>query len=485
MRQERLETLMGKVEAYVDEVWPQVVDDIARLVAIRSVEDLGAAAPGVPWGPANREALTCALEIAEKLGLAPCDCEGYIGYADLPGATPTQVATIAHSDVVPEGGGWDTDPFTLTRREGYLLGRGVMDDKGPLVLSLYAAHFFVREVRRTGTPLPYTLRCIIGNDEETTMGDLIWYLEHVGEPDFCFTPDADFPMVNGEKGLYGGAFQSGEVLGDPGSVIVSIEGGTVSNAIPSAAEAVVRTDASALPAAERIEVAAAGEGLVRIAAQGVGGHASMPEGTVNAIGVLVSYLLEQGLCSPDERSFLELQRDLCAVADGSGMGISCADDIFGQLTCVGGVVRTEGRRIVQTVDVRYPTATTGTALTEAFAERARAHGADFSCMRAEEPVYHDPSAPEFAALLDAYRLYYPDRPSDPFVIGGGTYAHHLSNACAFGVFDGRVPLPDWVGMEHGPNEGIAEQDLRQGLKIYIVGIAMLMELDHLGQSEGA
>ena len=35
----------------------------------------------------------------------------------------------------------------------------------------------------------------------------------------------------------------------------------------------------------------------------------------------------------------------------------------------------------------------------------------------------------------------------------------------------------WVGMEHGPDEGVSEADLKRALKIYIVTIARLMELD--------
>lgn len=29
--------------------------------------------------------------------------------------------------------GWDTDPFTLTGKNGYLYGRGATDDKGPVM----------------------------------------------------------------------------------------------------------------------------------------------------------------------------------------------------------------------------------------------------------------------------------------------------------------------------------------------------------------
>ena len=146
------------------------------------MEDLSHATQKNPWGPASHEALRRALSIASRLGLDAHDCEGYLGYADVTGSSEDYLATIAHCDVVPEGLGWTVEPFDVTHKDAYLVGRGVLDDKGPLVLSLYAAHFFAREVERTGRRLPLTLRAIIGSEEETGMGDVSYYLDHYPSP---------------------------------------------------------------------------------------------------------------------------------------------------------------------------------------------------------------------------------------------------------------------------------------------------------------
>ena len=39
----------------------------------------------------------------------------------------------SHMDTVPVGGGWTSDPFRLTERDGKLFGRGACDAKGPIV----------------------------------------------------------------------------------------------------------------------------------------------------------------------------------------------------------------------------------------------------------------------------------------------------------------------------------------------------------------
>ena len=56
------------VTEYVDEVWEDVVADIEQLVNYPSVAVAADAEPGAPFGRPVRDALDCALGIAQKLG---------------------------------------------------------------------------------------------------------------------------------------------------------------------------------------------------------------------------------------------------------------------------------------------------------------------------------------------------------------------------------------------------------------------------------
>lgn len=466
--------LKQDVDTFVDEVWEDVIEDIRTLVKIESVEDLEHAEPGKPWGSASNEALVAAEKIAARLGLAVTDLDGYIGYADLAGESDGYIATIAHTDIVPLGLGWTFPALDVTRKDGYLIGRGVLDDKGPFVLSLYAAHFFARMVEACGKKLPYTLRCIIGNAEETSMGDVKHYLEHCPEPLFCFSPDADFPLICGEKGVYQGEFRTVDAVA--GGKLVELDGGTVANAIPGLACAVVRADAAALPAADNITVEPAGDGLARVSAHGKGGHASLPAGTVNAIGLLARYLLANGLVDDASRAFVELEVALTEDTCGSHTGIAAHDEKFGPLTCIAGTVRTVDGHFVQTVDSRYPTTTTGEAITERMGQIAASHGCGYRKLEDKVPFYIDPKCDQISCLLDTYSEY-TGKKAEAFCIGGGTYARKFRRACAFGPHENNADEPEWVGMEHGPDEGVSEADLKRALKIYIMSIARLMELD--------
>ena len=73
-----------------------------------------------------------------------------------------------------------------------------------MIVTLYALKF----LKEQGYQLRYPIRAIVGDNEETHMNDVKYYLENYPAPVFCFTPDAEFPVCNGEKGHFGGKIVS-------------------------------------------------------------------------------------------------------------------------------------------------------------------------------------------------------------------------------------------------------------------------------------
>ncbi len=470
--------VMESVEKYVDEVWEDVVSDISALVAHPSVADATAAKPGAPFGDAVRDALDCGLAIAERLGYETGDDEGYVGFADIPGERPGQLATIAHVDVVPAGPGWSTDPYTMERRDGWLLGRGVIDDKGPAVLSLYAGAYLLH----AGITPRYTFRALIGCDEEAGMTDVHHYLKGHEQPLFLFTPDAEFPVCNAEKGCFGGTFTSAPI---EDGAIVSWSGAEATNAIPSESVCVLAASRAALPApqahSDRISLEDAGEGRTRVFAQGIGGHASLPEGTLNAIALVVGYLREVAEACPDlfdpaELSFLDLLSVVHDGTAGEGLGIEAESEAFGPLTCNAGTIEVADGRIVQTIDVRFPDTIACDEMSMICRAHASRYGAEFAPGRSKEPFSVSADSPAVQALLNTYREV-TGKPAEPFSMGGGTYARNFASAVSFGPEDNGLELPTWAGSMHGPNEAANEALLRDALKMYILAILRLNELE--------
>ena len=175
------QALNQKIDAFIAANKEQWLKDIEALVSINSVESTPA--EGAPFGQGARAALDKTLELAAGMGFATRNCENYIGYAELPGADAEKyLATICHVDVVPEGNGWTGDPFQMEVRDGWLIGRGVADDKGPMITILYALKF----LKEQGYSLKYPIRALVGDNEETSMADVKYYLKHYPAPVFCF-----------------------------------------------------------------------------------------------------------------------------------------------------------------------------------------------------------------------------------------------------------------------------------------------------------
>lgn len=469
-------TVLNLAQDYLAAHWEDMVADIEDLVRIPSFKEADKAdeSAGRPWGPGPAAALEAGLSLAHGFGFRAVNLDGRIGYADLEGESRTQIGIIGHMDVVPAGPGWTVPPFELTRKDGYLLGRGVIDDKGPSVVALHAVRFLKEHAPDLfgSDELPYTVRFIFGADEECGMGDVPYYRAVQPDPAFLFTPDAEFPVCHGEKGHFDATLVSAKLDG----CITSFDGGVASNAVPGLAECVIRASADSVPSTNQVSVEGAGKGLLRLKAVGKSAHASLPEGGVNAIGLIVEHLLEFAPLSDAERSFLELESRL--LADTTGASVDCAaqDDDFGALTLVGGVVSFEDGCLFQSIDIRYPTSISAKELEERLARVAATVDACVKDVSYQEPFLVDASSPEIQALLSAY-CDVTGKSAQAFTMGGGTYAREFTHAASFGPEFPHQQNPTWVGGMHGPDEGVSEETLKQAFVIYCVALARLMALE--------
>lgn len=90
------------------------------------------------------------------------------------------VLLLAHMDVVGvERDKWSADPFGGETRDGYIYGRGAIDDKGMLATNLMTMLLLARELKRTGRRLQRDVVFVATSDEEAG-GDwgIGWLLAH-------------------------------------------------------------------------------------------------------------------------------------------------------------------------------------------------------------------------------------------------------------------------------------------------------------------
>ena len=458
--------LLQQIDEFIAQNEKNILRDLAELISHKSVK--GPAEDGAPYGRGPRNALDCILAQAQRLGFAVNDGDGYVGWAELPGQKKDYLGVISHVDVVPEGEGWIADPYTMTEKDGWLIARGVCDNKGAAILSLYAAYFIAQH----DIPLRYGLRVMFGCDEESCMHDVPYYLEHNPEPLFCFTPDVDFPVSIGEKGIHSnGGFYSAPVFKN----ISEFSGGNASNSIPGNASCVVNVRGKDFKPMKGITVSEREDGTYLVEAQGIGGHAAHPDGKLNAIGILVDFLLENDVCDAEERKFLELMHKIHVSGYGEGLGIACEGKLLGRLTSIGGIISQDGGVLRQDMNIRFPECISGAEITAALSKIAAEHDASFEPVEVLEPFYISPDYTPIQTLARAYSDI-SGHDGKPYTLFGGTYARRFKNAVGFGPGDDFTQRPSYLASDHAPNESSYFPTLKEALKIFIVALIRLEEL---------
>ena len=178
-----------------DELFPQLVETLQKIVAIPSKE--GEPENDAPFGEAVACALKETLKTAESLGFQTAYGSGHVGYAQL-GDQLDYVAALGHLDVVPEGKGWIHDPYggVIDEADNRMYGRGVLDNKGPILSCLFA----MKAISMSELPQKHAIRILFGTNEETGFHDIPVYLETEQPPVAGFTPDCKYPVVYGERG---------------------------------------------------------------------------------------------------------------------------------------------------------------------------------------------------------------------------------------------------------------------------------------------
>lgn len=179
----------SSINEYIDNSKDEILDDISKLVRIKSFTDNIKEV---------RDALNCALELAEGMGFKTMKTTtNDVGIVEM-GQGDECIGILVHVDVVGLGDieKWETDPFECVVKNGYVWGRGTIDDKGPVIMSLYA----MKAIKEMGIELNKRIWLIIGTSEEGVWTDMENFKKEFQVPNYGFSPDGEFPIYNIEKG---------------------------------------------------------------------------------------------------------------------------------------------------------------------------------------------------------------------------------------------------------------------------------------------
>ena len=421
---------------------------------IRTPSVKGTAEPGAPFGRDVRKMLDRAIADAKSLNFAVRDFDGYACDITL-GEAEERIAVLGHLDVVPVGDGWTKPPFDAVIENGRMYGRGTNDDKGPSLAALFA----MRAVRDAGIPLKKSIRMILGCDEESGWEDMEYYGTHERIPDVGFSPDANFPLINTEKGML--VLEVRAPASRTGLKVLEMATGDRINVIPGECHALVEGGEELVRRTEEYarktglpysaEITAKG---VLLSAEGIPGHSAYPEGRRNAIGMMLLLLRELGAEGP----VATLAQAVGMESDGKSLGCACRDEVSEGLTCNMGILRLENGAWFGTLDMRCPVA----ADQEKLKAEAVAHLTGLNVtVQTQKPPHHVPADSELVtALLAAYEEE-TGLEGKPLSTGGGTYAKVLKQGVAFGAL-----FPDEEDLAHQADEYEDIDRLMLAMKIY-------------------
>ncbi|UPA10720.1 Sapep family Mn(2+)-dependent dipeptidase [Borrelia parkeri] len=426
---------------------------LGELVKFNSVN--ASALKNRPFGEQIDLCLDKVLEIAKDIGFKVYrDRDGYYGFADI-GQGDELIGILAHIDIVDAGNvsNWHSNPFKLDFRDGKIYARGVLDDKGPLMAVLYAFKLLVLE----GIFFNKRFRVIFGTDEEVAWRCIEQYKIKEEIPDFAFTPDGDFPVVNAEKGLL-----QFDVISDE-KFFMDFEIGTGYNVIPDECFFELgnfnKDDF-------RILLDSFG-GKIRykffennVLIHGISAHASLPELGVNIAPYALKIIKSLGV----QADFINFFEDkISFTINGEKLfGKVLEDSKSGQLTlCLTKVKLSKTSNQILSFDMRYPVICRREELVDLIKRTLNLYSLNYHEVSFLDPLYVDSDSKFIESLIEVYKAFTGESNVTPIAIGGATYSRALKNCVAFGpLFKGSD------NTAHKTNEYIDESELMNLVLIY-------------------
>lgn len=443
-----------------------IISDTQKLIRIESIE--ADKRPLMPFGEKVNDALITTLDIGKRLGFNTKNIDGYMGYIEWgseKGSGEEIVGVLGHIDVVPEGDGWHHEPYGGEICDGKIYGRGALDDKGPIIASIYA----MNALKVSGFKPSKRIRILIGTNEESGCGEIGYYLEREEAVTTGFTPDGYFPVIFAEKGIM--IFNiTKELKKSEGASLFYIKGGHRPNMVPDYCEAGIKVcdkeaimrKADAFSKSNNCEIKyeVDADNLI-IKSYGISAHGSTPEYGKNAVMQLIKFLQWIEICSGElGEAIAFLSNTIGMETKGETFEVALHDDVSGDLSLNVGTIDMNENMITLSINIRYPVTFKMEDVLQRFNKKIGNTGFEVKGLLNQNPLYYPKDHELIRTLLGVYESIMNEK-AEPLAIGGGTYAKEMPGIVAFGpIFPGK---PD---LDHKADEYIEIEDLMKISNIY-------------------
>ncbi|MFJ7697419.1 dipeptidase PepV [Lysinibacillus fusiformis] len=453
----------------------ELVQELQELVQINSILDEDTKTTEIPFGNGPLQALEWLLAKGQKEGLLTKNVDNYAGHIEM-GEGEELLGILCHVDVVPIGdeADWTYPPFSGTVADGKLYARGAIDDKGPTV----AAWMAMKLVKDAGIQLDKRVRMIVGTDEETGFRCVDHYFKQEEMPSIGFAPDADFPLINAEKGIAELVFSHNKVGDATKEQLLLFNAGKRPNMVPDLAEAKVQHASAQFEQNFQTFLSKNqldGSLLMEdsryiITIKGKAAHAMEPEKGVNAAVYLAAFL-QQELTTETSKQFVDFIADVFYQDHyGHQLELQFEDAMSGHTTLNPGIVSydvSKGGSLVISMrySVSYP-------FDEKITEAQRLvvkRGFSLDIQDDSKPHYVSEDDPFIQTLAAIYRRQSGDTETPLLSTGGGTYARVLKKGVAFGML-----FPGEQDVAHRADEFVVVENLVKAAAIYAEAIVELV-----------
>ena len=423
-----------------------------------------------PFGKNCADALDYLLELGNKLGFRTKNLDGYCGYIEF-GEGKELVGIIGHLDVVPAGENWKFPPFSATVLDGKIYGRGAIDDKGPVIASLYA----MKAVMDT-CQVQKRVRLIVGLNEENDWKCINYYKRHEEAPTIGFSPDADFPCIYAEKALLNAHF-SQEIVQDTISIAEVCDNNNAINVVPKYCK--IKLNISDNQKCNEyiltlknlvenhnysIEIIQEISNSISIISHGIAAHSAHPDLGDNAISkaivILYEFLEKYNIDIPIISYFYQF---INTQYNGENLEIYCEDE-SGKLTFNVSQIYFKDGTLQISSNIRIPVNTSIIAIKNKINSTASTHNVNIDYSGEKSALYINPDSELVTTLCNIFNTT-TGLNEKPIAIGGATYARAFDNCISFGA-----NMPGEKDMCHQIDEFISIDNLILSSKIYAKAI---------------
>lgn len=432
--------------------------------------------PLMPFGENANKALEYMLNLGNQLGFKTKNVDGYCGYIEF-GEGKGMVGIIGHLDVVPSGDNWTYPPFSGTVFDNKIYGRGAIDDKGPVIASLYAMKYVLDNCK-----VNKRVRLILGLNEENDWKCMDYYKAHEEAPTIGFSPDADFPCIYAEKSILTPYFSMNYSENSSPISIQEVDcNQNAINVVPKICHAILKIEPS-LSMEDfiknikeicshydfEIDTYKLNDEEVKLTAHGVGAHAAHPDLGINAISRLVIILNDLFKVYDISNPLFDFFANYINTEyDGKSLGMNYKDE-SGSLTLNVGDISLENRILKIGLNLRIPIHTSIEEVENKFLTVLADYPEITYTKSGSKPGLYIPKDNYLVKTL--CDIYNEEANSylEPIAIGGATYARAFDNCISFGA-----NLPGQKDMCHQTDEFISIDNLLFACKVYAKAICEL------------